>query len=257
MFELSNDDVDSQANDTKEDGLLYFAHLTNHYLRLARVSNTISCIPRHHMKFPVIADSGANFHMFKEKEFFTKILPATGRVILGDGKTNLAIQGVGTVKCLVDGHELLIDNVRNIPDLSESIYSLFQHIQLPNYALRSSFEDGLFITFPSVTTKAILGDHDIYLNMLPFGLSQGGFVYEHGMSPTPLIEIPENTVCRNIKAFQDEVQRENDYLDHLLYELRNYYKTVKTRRQLNLEVPASFRESTIMLKMFVVICPRS
>jgi hypothetical protein len=35
IFELSNDDVDSQANDTKEDGLLHFAHLTNHYLRLA------------------------------------------------------------------------------------------------------------------------------------------------------------------------------------------------------------------------------
>jgi hypothetical protein len=49
------------------------------------------------MRFPVIADSGANFHMFREKEFFTKIIPASGRVTLGDGITNLAIKGVGTV----------------------------------------------------------------------------------------------------------------------------------------------------------------
>jgi len=153
-FELNTDDVDSYANDTKEDGLLYFARITKHYLRLARVSNKLSSIPRHHMKFPVIADSGANFHMFKELEFFTKLLPATGKVILGDGKTNLSIQGVGTVRCLVDGHELFIDNVRYIPELSESIYSLFQHIQSPGHALHSSFADGLFVTYPSLTTYA-------------------------------------------------------------------------------------------------------
>jgi hypothetical protein len=51
------------------------------------------------MKFPIIIDSGANYHMFKDKEFFSSILPATGKVILGDGVTSLPIEGVGTVKC--------------------------------------------------------------------------------------------------------------------------------------------------------------
>ncbi len=28
------------------------------------------------MKFPIIADSGANYHMFKELEFFENLIPA-------------------------------------------------------------------------------------------------------------------------------------------------------------------------------------
>ncbi len=50
------------------------------------------------MLFPVIADSGANYHMFKDREFFETISPASGTVLLGDGKTTLSIQGVGTIK---------------------------------------------------------------------------------------------------------------------------------------------------------------
>ena len=105
--------------------------MTNRYLHLAKASSKTLPISRYTVQFPVIADSGANFHMFKECEFFTKLTPAMGKVILGDGKTVLPIQGVGTVKCLVDVHELMIDNVQYIPDLSESIYSLFLHIQHP------------------------------------------------------------------------------------------------------------------------------
>lgn len=53
------------------------------------------------MDFPVIADSGANYNMFKEREFFETLTPTTGTVLLGDGKTTVAIQGVGTVKCWI------------------------------------------------------------------------------------------------------------------------------------------------------------
>jgi len=67
------------------------------------------------MKLPVIANSGANYHMFHNR-FLRLLSPASGTVILGDGKTTLSIQGVGTVKCK-------IGNVRYILDLSESIYS--------------------------------------------------------------------------------------------------------------------------------------
>jgi hypothetical protein len=50
------------------------------------------------MQYPIIADSGANYHMFRDPVFFDYITPATGSVILGDGKTALDIQGIGTVK---------------------------------------------------------------------------------------------------------------------------------------------------------------
>jgi hypothetical protein len=63
--------------------------------------------------------------MFKELEFFESLVPAQGKVILGDGKTSLSIKGIGTIKLLIEGKELLVENVRYIPELSESIYSLF------------------------------------------------------------------------------------------------------------------------------------
>jgi hypothetical protein len=139
--------------------------MTNHYLRLVR-SSYAPC-PRHHTKFPIIAVSGANLHMFKEKEFFTSLRPAQGQVILGDGSTILDIHGIGTVTCKVGDHRLVIEDVRYVPGLGEFIYSLLLHIQTPGHSLHSSFEDGLEIIFPNFTTKGILGHHDIYFNALP------------------------------------------------------------------------------------------
>jgi hypothetical protein len=183
---------------------------------------------RHAMPFPVIADSGAIFHMFKECAFFSHITPVAGKVLLGDGKTVLPIKGVGTVQCFVDENLVTLENVRFIPDLSESIYSLFLHIKYPGRGLQSSFESGLFVSFPNFTTKALVGEHDIYLNMIPIGSSdhsQGGASSNISL---PLLSVPEENVSRNIKLFQSDLQRETDYLDNLLEELRTYYHTVKT-----------------------------
>jgi hypothetical protein len=109
-------------NDTNKDALLYFARVSKHYLRLVKSSLQNDVPPRHDMKYPVIADSGANFHMFNDEVFFTSILPASGQVLLGDGKTSLPITGFGTVKCSIDGNLLTIPDIRYVPDLSESIY---------------------------------------------------------------------------------------------------------------------------------------
>jgi hypothetical protein len=50
--------------------LLYFARVTNHYLHLVKACTSGYPSSRHAMKYPIIVDSGANYHMFKEKEFF-------------------------------------------------------------------------------------------------------------------------------------------------------------------------------------------
>jgi hypothetical protein len=84
------------------------------------------------MEFPIIADSGANFHMFCNQEF-QSMTPFSGKAILGDGQTTLNIQGIGTVKLWIGDHIHSIDNVRYRPDLAESIYSLFLHICTPNH----------------------------------------------------------------------------------------------------------------------------
>jgi hypothetical protein len=163
--DIPEDDSEDIGNDTNDESLQDFARVTNHYLRL--VKNSQPDCKRHAMKFPIIADSGANYHMFKELEFFDTLVLAMGRVLLGDGKTFLPIQGIGTVKLRIEGQELLVDNVCYIPDLSESIYSLFLHVKCPNHGIQSSYEHGLHIQFPTFTTQAVLGEHDIYLNPVP------------------------------------------------------------------------------------------
>jgi len=175
----------------------------------------------------------------RDQAFFVNMTPATGRVLLGDGKTALNIQGVGTVDCTIDGHDLILDNARNIPDLSESIYSLFLHIKFPGHSLNSSFENGLHIGSPDFETKALVGEHDTYIEALPkFPTAMN----DHpSINSSQLLDTP-SSICRNLKEFQSQLQDETTYLDNLLQELRHYYETVKARRQLNLEVPAGFRK---------------
>jgi hypothetical protein len=154
-------------NDANESDLLYFARVSKHYLRLVKNDSFRKDPPRHLMKYPIIIDSGANFHMFRDREFFISMLPATGKVILGDGRTSLPILGVGTIQCVIGSQILTIENVRYIPTLSESIYSLFIHVQQPNHGIHSSYDQGLFLKFQTFQTKAIIGRDDLYLDAIP------------------------------------------------------------------------------------------
>jgi hypothetical protein len=150
-------------NDTNEDAWLYFACVSNHYLHLVKSSLLNNVSPRHDMKYPVIADnSGANFYLFNDKEFFDFILPARGQVLLGDGKTSLLTKGIGSVKCYIDGRLLTIPDIRYAPDLSELIYSLFMHICQPNHGIHSSFETGLIIQFLVFKSKACTANDQQY-----------------------------------------------------------------------------------------------
>jgi hypothetical protein len=117
--DCGDNDHDVLCNDTNEDSLQYFAKVSNHYLRLVR--NTDSS-PRHSMQFPIIADSGANFHMFCDSAFFDSIKPMSGKAILGDGKTALEIKGVGTIRLQFGDNVITIEDVRYVPTLAESIY---------------------------------------------------------------------------------------------------------------------------------------
>jgi len=56
-------------------------------------------------------------------------------------------------------------------------------------------------------------------------------------------------VCRSINHFSNEVKLESAKVDNLLAQLHRYYNEVKTRRQLNLEVPAGFRLNTAFQRM--------
>jgi hypothetical protein len=236
-----SEDVSSEEihNDTNEAVLNYFTCVTKHYLRL--VKSTPDITTRHLMCFLIIADSGANFHMFKDKEFFTSITPATGNVILGDGRTKLTIQGIGTILLKFGEHVMQIDNVCYVPDLSESIYSLFLHVRTPHHGLQSSFETGLYINFPDFQTKAIISSDDIYLDALPARVDLSDHQSESSFGLAS-----DSPTCKHITQLSDPITIESKKDNNLLINLRQYYDEVKTKRQLNLEIPAGFRHQNTL-----------
>jgi hypothetical protein len=144
---------------------------------------------------------------------------------------------------------LILHNVRYIPDLSESIYSLFLHIQSPCHKLKSTFDDGLYIIFPDFKTKAIIGSHDIYLDATPVDCVSF-------QDTTNILPLPDSSLlCRPFTNFQSDVTSEIHHLDNILRDLRQYYATVKTKRQLGLDVPAGFRKSLKHTKLFYDYVP--
>ncbi len=92
--------------------------MTNHYLQLVKSSQSFSASSCHPTKYPIIADSGANFQMFKDQEFFEQTTPANGHVFLGDGKTKVLIKGAGTIKCKIGENTFTVEGVCYVPDLA-------------------------------------------------------------------------------------------------------------------------------------------
>jgi len=238
-----------ESNDTNDEDLVYFARIKNHYLRLVRSSFTAT-FSRHQMQYPIIVDSGANYHMFREREFFTTLVPTTGKVILGDGKTILPIQGVGQIRCIVGDQDLIIDNVRFVPDLAESIYSLFLHIKQQNHGVQSSFADGLYLKFPNFATKTIVGAADIYLDAQPHPENPN---YQYVLPSSSTDAIVPLVYCQHTTV--TDIESSSKSSDNLLKSLRQYYSEVKSKRQLNLDVPAGFRSASALQKDFQVFTP--
>ena len=112
---------------------------------------------------------------------------------------------------------------------------MFLHIQLPDHSVRSSFESGLFLQFPAFEMKAIVGQNDLYLDATPLRSILDSNVASH-------VTDCSHSVCCNLFAFQEEINQETNRLDNLLLSLSQYYDTVKTKRQLQLEMPTGFRQ---------------
>jgi len=144
---------------------------------------------------------------------------------------------------MVGSKLLTLENVRYIPTLSESIYSLFIHVQLPKHGIQSSFDQGLFLQFPDFTTKAIIGCDDLHLDACPLSDHLTTISSNSTLAPS-------STVCRHILDFQEEVTKEQDHLDTLLFSLQQYYDSIKTKRQLRMEMPAGFHHTSNHQKLY-------
>ncbi len=98
------------------------------------------------------------------------------------------------------------------------------------------------MVFPDFATQARIGNHDIYLNFSPESNAMTSDQPVSTPSSTTL-NITNTPFCRGIRQFQEELHSNTTYLDTLLQKLRDYYESVKTKHQLDLEVPEGFRKS--------------
>ncbi len=112
------------------------------------------------------------------------------------------------------------------------------HIKQPDHGIYSTSNQGLFITFPTFKTQTIIGQHDIYITAIPLNQPPSR---ESSVDDTPAVIVPSLSL---LTRFQDSINQETEKIDNLLGDLRTYFNTVKTQRQLKLEVPAGFRQLT-------------
>jgi hypothetical protein len=89
----------------------------------------------------------------------------------------------------------------------------------------------MFIIFPNFQMKAILGTDDVYLDAAPVQST----IHHH----LDLANI-NSSIDSNITTNEFCTKR----ADNLLKTLRQYYKEIKTKRQLSLDVPAGFCKSS-------------
>jgi len=106
----------------------------------------------------------------------------------------------------------------------------------------------LFVKFPKFQTKAIVGDNDIYLDMLPI-------MTNHDSISDPVLPTSSSIFCRQVSELVSDINIETVKLDNILRDLRQYYATTKTKRQFGLDVPAGFRRDSSVSKQFKSYTP--
>ncbi|MFN9979210.1 MAG: hypothetical protein ACK53Y_04820, partial [bacterium] len=99
-------------------------------------------------------------------------------------------------------------------------------------------------------SKTLISQNDIYIDAVP--ISTPSCPSSTTVSSTTATD---DTFCRAIQQFQDEVDTETKHIESLLSCLRQYYNTVKTKCQLGLEVPAGFRSSNSLQRDFHAFLP--
>jgi len=182
---------------------------------------------------------------------------ASGNVILGDGTAKLSIKGVARKKCKIGDPILFVDGVRYVPDLSESIYSLFLHIKLPDHSVQSSSDKGLFINFPEFKSLAIIGESDIYLDATPMGdPSVTSLIDDTSKSPPSSSTMTStDAICNHTIQDQSNIINKQNHPENILKSLRQYYIEIQTKRKLNMNLPAGFRQDSTIQCNYKEILP--
>jgi hypothetical protein len=100
------------------------------------------------------------------------------------------------------------------------------------------------LKFPSFKTKALLGMTDIYIDALPIQDMDSRCPGVDSVVSN-MLGSTTDSYCYHLSEFQIALIEETTLLDNLLLSLRDYYQSVKTKRQLDYEVPAGFRQHSV------------
>ena len=114
----------------------------------------------------MILDTGATKHMSGQLTLFTNLTKVTDSyVTLGDGTTKLQVSGKGTIKINIETFVIELHNVLLVPDLEDTLFSITEHIQSPNYSLTAD-KNKYTLFYPTFNILARL-DNEVHLQISP------------------------------------------------------------------------------------------
>lgn len=106
--------------------------------------------------------------------------------------------------------------------------------------MESTYNQGLFIIFPSFKTKAIIGATDIYMDIKPFTLDSTAIVVKVPEYYTSIPTSSSTTLPLHLNVHHETYEQ-----NKLLPELHHQHNMINTKRQLKLNVPAGFCHRTL------------
>jgi hypothetical protein len=103
--------------------------------------------------------------------------------------------------------------------------------------------------FPNFQAKALVGKDDIYIQATLHADNSSDLTYLTLSEDQDFVSL--SACCRNILSYNIELSKS----PNILQSLRQYFTDIKTKRQLNLNVPAGFRLASDLQKQFRSFTP--
>ena len=118
----------------------------------------------------IVIDPGAFPMMFQSKQFFTDLQPwnhpTNTHVTLADGVTKAPIQGIGTIRALLNqSHTIELHNVLYVPSLTSNLFSVKEFVRY-NGTLTLAENNSFTIAFPTFIIIVPIQD-EITLSITP------------------------------------------------------------------------------------------
>jgi hypothetical protein len=113
-------------------------------------------------------DSGASCDLFPDRSYFIhyKDISDAGHYVVVANGSHIPIHGIGTLRCQIDGHEVLIRKVYHVPLLNSPLFSICTHRRRGAGCSLVADDSGCWLTFASFIMKIDNSD-DFLLPIAP------------------------------------------------------------------------------------------